>query len=124
MAYEDFKDLGRRTASNKALADRAFNTTKNHKYDGYQRGLASMVYNFFDKKSAVSGVNMHASKSAQTKKLVEELHKPIIRSFKKITVYYAFKDNIWDADLTDMQLIIIKGFIFLLCIIDIFSKHA
>ena len=83
-----------------------------------------MVYNFFDKKSAVSGVNMHASKSAQTKKLVEELHKPIIRSFKKITVYYAFKDNIWDADLTDMQLIIIKGFIFLLCIIDIFSKHA
>ena len=51
MAYGDFKDLKRRTASDKALRDKAFNYAKNLKYDGYQRGLASMVYKCFDKKS-------------------------------------------------------------------------
>ena len=49
MAYEDFKDLARRTASDKVLRDKAFNIAKNKKYDGYQRGLASMAYKFFDK---------------------------------------------------------------------------
>ena len=57
MAYGDFKDLARRTASNKFLRDKAFNITKNPKYNGYQRGLASIVYKFFDKKSAGSGVS-------------------------------------------------------------------
>ena len=52
MAYGDFKDLARRTASDKVLRDKAFNIAKNPKYDGYQRGLASMVYDFFNKKSA------------------------------------------------------------------------
>ena len=52
MAYGDFKDLAKRTASDKVLRDKAFNIAKNPKYDGYQRGLASMVYKFFDKKSA------------------------------------------------------------------------
>ena len=51
MAYGDFKDLARRRASDKVLRDKAFNIAKNPKYDGYQRGLASMVYKFFDKKS-------------------------------------------------------------------------
>ena len=50
MAYGDFKDLKRRTASDKILTDKAFNVAKNPKYDGYQRGIASMVYTFFDKK--------------------------------------------------------------------------
>ena len=50
MAYGDFKDLARRTASDNVLRDKAFNTAKNPKYDGYERGLASMVYKFFDKK--------------------------------------------------------------------------
>ena len=59
MAYGDFKDLARRTASDKSLRDKAFSIAKNPKYNGYQHGLASMVYNFFDKKSAGSGVNMH-----------------------------------------------------------------
>ena len=45
MAYGDFKDLTRRTASDKVLRDKAFNFAKNPKYDGYQRGLASMVIN-------------------------------------------------------------------------------
>ena len=55
MAHEDFKDLGRRTASDKMLRDKAFSIAKNPKYDGYQRGLASMVYKFYDKKSASRG---------------------------------------------------------------------
>ena len=50
MANGDFKDLARRTASDKVLRNKAFNIAKNPKYDGYQRGLASMVYKFFDKK--------------------------------------------------------------------------
>ena len=51
MAYGDFKDLTRRTASDKILRDKAFNIAKNPKYDGYQRGLASMVYKFFEIKN-------------------------------------------------------------------------
>ena len=49
MAYGDVKDLTRRTASDKILRDKAFNVAKNPKYDGYQRGLSSMFYNFFIK---------------------------------------------------------------------------
>ena len=56
MAYGDFKDLKRRTASDKVLRDKAFTISKNSKYDGYQRGLASIVYKFFDKMSKGSGV--------------------------------------------------------------------
>ena len=127
MAYGNFKDLARRTASDKVLRDKAFNIAKNPKYDRYQRALASMVYNVFDKKAAGSGFNTHANKSAfNNEKLAEELHKPIIRKFKKRKVYSGFKDNIWGADLADMQLIskFNKGFWFLLCVIDTFSKHA
>ena len=62
----------------------------------------------------------------QNLQLAEDLHKPIIRNFKKITVYSRFKDNIWAAYLADMQLIskINKKFRFLLFVIDIFSKYA
>ena len=80
MAYGDFKDLARRTASDKVLRDKAFNIAKNSKYDGYQRGIASMLYKFFDKKSAGSGINMHAN-NKRLLDLAEELHKPIIRKF-------------------------------------------
>ena len=50
MAYEDFKDLNKRTAADKVLRDKALNIGTNPQYDGYQHGIASMVYNFFDKK--------------------------------------------------------------------------
>ena len=56
MAYGDFKDLAKRTASDKVLRVKAFNVAKNPKYDGYQRWLTSIVHKFFDKKSAGSGV--------------------------------------------------------------------
>ena len=52
MAYGDFKDLNRRTFADKVLRDKAFNIGKNPKHDGYQRGLASMVYKFLDKKAS------------------------------------------------------------------------
>ena len=65
MAYGDFKDLARRTASDKVLRDKAFNIAKNPKYDGYQRGLASMVYKCFDKKSKGSGVNIEVKHNEQ-----------------------------------------------------------
>ena len=56
MAYEDFKDLNRRTAADKVLCDKAINTAKNPKFDRYQCGLASMVYTFFDKKTSGSSI--------------------------------------------------------------------
>ena len=74
MAYGDFKDLARRTASDKVLRDKEFNIAKNSKYDGYQRGLASMV------SVASSGVNMHAN-SEHVLDLTEELRKGMIRKF-------------------------------------------
>ena len=80
MAYGNFKDLERRTASDKVLRDKSFNIAKNSNYDGYQRGLASMVYKFFDKKSKGSGVNI---KMMHNEQLAKELYKPIIRKFKK-----------------------------------------
>ena len=73
-----FKDLKRRTFSDKILRDKAFNIAKNPKYDGYQKGLASMVCKFFDKKSLVSGVANNDRK--QNLQWAEELHKPVIRN--------------------------------------------
>ena len=106
------------------LTDKAFNIAKNPKYDGYQSGLASMVYKCFDKISKGSCVNIKSA--PQNEQLAKELHKPIIRKLKKRKVHAAFKDNIWGADLADMQLIskYNKGVRFLLCIIDVFSKYA
>ena len=59
-------------------------------------------------------------------KLTEELHKPIIKKFKKRKVHSTFKDKIWGADLDNMQLIsqFNNSFRFLLCVIDIFSRYA
>ena len=85
IAYGDFKDLTRRTVADKVLRDKAFNIAKDSKHDGYQGGLALMVYKFFDKKSA-SRADKSASSGAiknlklyLKKELGEELHKPIIR---------------------------------------------
>ena len=91
MVYGYFKDLARRTAADKFVRDKAFNISKNPKYDGYQRGLASMVYKFFDKKSAGSCFSMHAKNERPfdlaTHQLAEDLYNPTIRNFKKGTVY-------------------------------------
>ena len=62
MAYGDFKDLTRRTAFDKLLRDNAFSIAKNTKYDGYQRGLAWMVYNFFDKNLEVMPLRLNGQR--------------------------------------------------------------
>ena len=93
MAYGDFKDLTRRTGSNKILRDKAFNIAKNSKYDGYQRVLSSIVYNFFDKKASDCATTLACSEILATrikcaikieimsnKELAEELYRPIIRT--------------------------------------------
>ena len=123
-AYSYSKDLTKRTVAEKILRDKAFNIAKDPKYYGYQRGLASMVYKFFDKKSEGSGVNTKLA--PQNQELAEELHKPIIKKFRKRKIHPAFNNNIWGADLADMQLLrrYNKGIRFLLCVIDIFNKHA
>ena len=87
-----------------------------------------MVYKFFDKKSALfadSRVNTKLAPQNQ-QQLAEELHKPIIKKFEERKVHAAFIDNIWGADLVDMQLLrrYNKGTRFLLCVIDIISNYA
>ena len=122
MAYGKSKDLVKRTQSDKVLRDKAFKIACDPKYDGYQRGLASMVYKFFDKKSSGSGITINEFNY----QLANELHKPVIKKFKKRKVYSSFKDNIWGVALADMQSLskFNKGFKYLLCAIDLFSKYA
>ena len=76
-ANSDFKEIKNRIAADKILRDKAYEIAKNPKYYGSQRGLASIVCRFFDKKTAGSGVNM-----LQNDQLCQELHKPIIKKFK------------------------------------------
>ena len=118
MAYGKSKDLIKRTQSDKVLRDKAFKIASDPKYDGYQRGLASMVYKFFDKKSSGSGI------TEPNYQLADEIYKPIIRKFRKRKVYSSFRGNIWGVDLADMQSLskYKKGIKYLLCAIDLFSK--
>ena len=80
------------------MKDKAFKIASDPNYDRYQTGLASMVYKFFDKNSSGSGIT-----NEPNYQLANKLHKPIIRKFKKRKVYSLFRDNIWGADLADMQ---------------------
>ena len=98
MAYCKTKDLDKRTQSDKVLRDKAFKIVSNPKYNGYQRGLTSMVSKFFDKKSKGNGIA-----NEPNYQLTNELHKPIIRKFEKRKVYSFFRDNILGVDLADMQ---------------------
>ena len=93
MAYGDFKDLARRTASDKFLRDKAFDIAKHPKYDGYQKGIAFMVYKLFNKKSAsltdkpAKGEGSN-NEIKQNEPLAEELHKPIIKKIKKKSLFF------------------------------------
>ena len=76
------------------MKDRAYEFAINPKYDGYQKRLAYMVYKLFDKiTGSVANVN---------EELAQELHKPMIKKFKRRKVYVRFKDNTWAADLAEM----------------------
>ena len=92
------KDLAKRTASDNILKERAYKISINPKYDGYQRELASIVFTFFDNKTG-SG-----PKTSVNGELAQELHKPVIKKFKRRRVYARFKDNMWVVDLAEMGL--------------------
>ena len=121
MADGKSKDLAKRTRSDKVLRDKTFKIASDPKYDVYQRGLASMVYKFLDQKFSGSGI---ANKPNY--QLAYELHKPVIRKFKERKVYSSFRNNIWGVDLANMQSLskYNKGNNYLLCELDLFSKHA
>ena len=88
MAYGKYKGLAKRRESGKVLRKKAFKIASNVNYDGYQRGIASMVYKFFDKKYAGSCAATLANKSMPNLlQLANELYKPVIRKFKRRTVY-------------------------------------
>ena len=100
------------------MKDGAYEIVRNCNYDGYQRALASMVYKIFDKKSG-SGASVN-------EQLTEQLHKPVTKTFKRRNVYTRLKDNIWAADLAEVELLSSKNKIIkcLLCVIDVFTKYA
>ena len=100
---------------------KAFKIASDPKYDGYQKALSPMVYNFFDKNSSGSGVT-----NEPNYQLANELHKPIIRKFKKRKVHLSYRDNTWGVDLADMQSLskYNKRIKYLLCAIHLFSKYA
>ena len=118
MACDKSTHLARRTELDKVLRDKAFKIANNPKYDGCQTGLASMFYKFFDKKSSGSGVAI-----VPNYQLANELHRQIIRKFKRREVSSSFRDNIWGVDLADMQSLTKynRGIRYLLCAVDLFS---
>ena len=137
--HVDFKDLTRRAASEKILHDKALSIAKNPKYYVYKRVFASMICNFFVKKSSGDAAALAWSETLgkwnnsavknqnmSNKELAEELHKPIISKLKSKKVNSRFIDNIWAADLADIQLVskFNKGICFLLCSTEVFSKYA
>ena len=126
MAYSASTKLDKRTDSDKVLMNKAFKIASNPKYDGYQRGLASMVYKFFNIKigergkrrvmqRGVNTTNKISGKGGLTRRenisnrkepnyqLANELHAPIIKTFTKRKVYSSYVDHIWGLDLADMQ---------------------
>ena len=117
-AYSERKDLAKRTISDKILKDRAYKIARNRKYDGYQRALASLVYKFFDNKAGL-GVSVN-------EQLAEELHKPVIKKFKRKKVYVRSKDNIWATDLVEMGSLSSKNknVKYLLYVTDAFTKYT
>ena len=121
MAYGKSKDLVKRTQWNKVLKDKVFKIARDPNYDGYQRGLASIVYKFFYKKSKGSGIV-----NEPNYQLANELHKPIMRKFKKRKVSSFLETIFGGVDLADMQSLskYHKEIKYLLCAIDLFSKYV
>ena len=105
-AYGKSKDLTKRTQSDKDLRDKAFKIASDPIYDGYQKGLASMIHKFFDKKSSESGAAASLVNTSATDPNYQpaiELDRQIIKTFKRWKVYSSFRNDIWGADLVYMQ---------------------
>ena len=124
-AYNKYKDSVNRKQPDIVLKNKALKIATDPRVNGYQRGLASMVYKFFNERTKGSVINNKGNLFVNSQ-LAEELHKTIIKNFKRRKVYSSFKDNFWGVDLADMQLIskYNKGIKYLLCVIDLFSRYA
>ena len=122
-AYAKYKYVENRLISDQKLRNSAYDIASNPKYDGYQRGLASMVYKCFDSKVAPLDKKTMSDKGMENNKiLAEELHKPVTKKFDKRKVYSQFRDNIWGINLADTQSLSKKnkGIKYLLYAIDLF----
>ena len=121
-ACAKYKDRLNRKQSDIVLKNKALKIATDPRVNGYQRGLASMVYKFFNERTKGSGINLQAN-SLNNEVLAEELHKTIIKNLKRRKVFSSFKDNIWGVDLADMQLIskYKKGIRYLLCVIGLYA---
>ena len=105
MAYIKSKELTKRIRLDKVLSDKVFKIASDPKCDGYQRGLAAMVYKIFHKKTSDSDVVTSLANKSATKpdcQLANERHEQIIRKFKKQNVYLSLRDIIWGVQLADM----------------------
>ena len=124
-AYAKYKDKLNRKQSDIVLKNKALKIATDPRVNGYQRGLASMIYKFFNERTKESGINNKENLIVNSQ-LAEELHKPIIKNFKRRKIYPRFKDNIWAVDLANMQLIsrYNKGIRYLLCVIDLFGRYS
>ena len=124
-AYNEYKDSLNRKKSDVVLKNKALKIATDPNVNGYQRRLAAMVYKFFNKRKKGLGLNI-VKNSLNNKILSEELHKRIIKIFKRRKVYSSFKDNTWGIDLAGISLIskFSKGIKYLLCVIDLFSRYS
>ena len=124
-AYAEYKDRLNRRQSDVVLKNKALKIAMDPRINEYQRGLASMVYKCFDERTKGSGLK-YDKKLNENKQLANELHKPIIKNFKRRKEYFSFKANIWGVELADMSLIskFNKGIKCLLCVIDLFSRNS
>ena len=100
-AYAKYKDRANRRQSDIVLKNKALKIATDLRVNGYQRGLASMVYKFFNERTKGSGINNKENLLVNSQ-LAKELHKAIIKNFKNIYIYSSFKDNAWGVDLADM----------------------
>ena len=122
MTYDEYKDIPRRTASDKVLCDKSFTIASNPQYYGYQQEFISMVYKCFDKKSRDTTTHTGTVIISEYQQLDNKLQKPI----KKRKIHSSFRDNFWGADLVDMDLIrkYNKGIRFLMCVLFIFTANT
>ena len=105
-AYGKYKDVENRLIADDKSKNSVYDIAINPEYDGYQRGLASMVYKFFNSKVAPRNKTISGKGTKEVSKiLAEELHKPVIRKFNKRKVYSQFKGNMWGVDLADTRLL-------------------
>ena len=98
---ETLKTYLKLIASNKILCNKPFSIAKNRKYDGYQRGSASMIYKLFDKQTFGGAIK---NENISNKELPEKLHKPQnYKKFNKIKINSSSIDSIWGFGLAEME---------------------